>query len=100
MKKMDDKWFSPFKTWKKVHPVFNEILLKPAVQLSFESQKKPPPPPLVIIDEQEEYEWVEYEEATWQPESDVKDNAQESIQEFYCKHPRAPRKLTIPQQSL
>ncbi|KAL5525001.1 hypothetical protein ACEPAF_8870 [Sanghuangporus sanghuang] len=135
MKKMDDKWFGPFevvekvgasayrlklpKTWKKVHPVFNEILLKPAVQPSFESQKKPPPPPPVIIDEQEEYEveeildsrlhrgklqflvkWVGYEEATWQPESDVKDNAQESIQEFYRKHPGAPRKLTIPRQSL
>ncbi|KAL5525002.1 hypothetical protein ACEPAF_8871 [Sanghuangporus sanghuang] len=71
-KKMDDKWFGPFevmervgasayklkipKTWKHVHPVFNEILLKPAVQPSFESQKKPPPPPPVIIDEQEEYE--------------------------------------------
>ncbi|KAL5525006.1 hypothetical protein ACEPAF_8875 [Sanghuangporus sanghuang] len=73
---MDNKWFSPFevvekvgastyrlgllKTWKKVHPVFNEILLKPAIQLSFESQKKPPPPPPspppVIIDEQKEYE--------------------------------------------
>ncbi|KAL5520683.1 hypothetical protein ACEPAF_2684 [Sanghuangporus sanghuang] len=100
MKKMDDKWFGPFE--KKVHPVFNEILLKPAIQPSFESQKKPPSPPPVIIDEQEEYEveeildsrlhrgklqflvkWVGYEEATWQPESDVKDNAQESIQEFY-----------------
>ncbi|OCB83965.1 reverse transcriptase-RNase H-integrase [Sanghuangporus baumii] len=72
MKKMDDKWFGPFevvekisvsayrlkllKTWKKVHPVFNEILLKLAVQLSFESQKKPPLLPLVIIDKQEEYE--------------------------------------------
>ncbi|KAL5526847.1 hypothetical protein ACEPAF_8574 [Sanghuangporus sanghuang] len=133
--KMDDKWFSPFevvekvgasayrlklpKTWKKVHLVFNEILLKPAIQPSFESQKKPPPPPPVIIDEQEEYEveeildshlhrgklqflvkWVRYEEATWQPESDVKDNVQESIQEFYRKHSGAPRKLTIPRQSL
>ncbi|OCB88297.1 hypothetical protein A7U60_g4499 [Sanghuangporus baumii] len=135
MKKMDDKWFGSFevvekigvsayrlkllKTWKKVYPVFNEILLKPAVQPSFESQKKPPPLLPVIIDEQKEYEveeildsclhrgklqflvkWVGYEEATWQLESDVKDNAQESIQEFYCKHPGAPRKLTIPQQSL
>ncbi|KAL5524999.1 hypothetical protein ACEPAF_8868 [Sanghuangporus sanghuang] len=118
-KKMDDKWFGPFETWKHVHPVFNEILLKPAVQPFFESQKKPPPPPPVIIDEQEEYEveeildsrlhrgklqflvkWVGYEEATWQPESDVKDNAQESIQEFYRKHPGAPRKLTIPRQSM
>ncbi|OCB88298.1 hypothetical protein A7U60_g4500 [Sanghuangporus baumii] len=132
---IDDKWFGPFevvekvsasayrlklpKTWKKVHPVFNKILLKLAVQPSFESQKKPPLPPPVIIDEQEEYEveeilnsrlhrgklqflvkWVGYEEATWQPESDVKDNAQESIQEFYRKHPSAPRKLTILRQSL
>ncbi|KAL5524870.1 hypothetical protein ACEPAF_10016 [Sanghuangporus sanghuang] len=134
-KKMDDKWFGPFevvekvgasvyrlklpKTWKKVYPVFNEILLKLAVQLSFKSQKKLPPLLPVIINKQEEYEvkeildshlhqgrlqflikWVGYEEVTWQPESDVKDNAQESIQEFYRKHPGAPRKLMIPRQSL
>ncbi|KAL5520966.1 hypothetical protein ACEPAF_2969 [Sanghuangporus sanghuang] len=119
-KKMDDKWFGPFevmervgtstyklripKTWKHVHPIFNEILLKPAVQPSFESQKKPPPPPPVIIDKQEELQflvkWVGYEEATWQPESDVKDNAQDSIQEFYRKHPGAPQKLIIPRQSM
>ncbi|OCB87021.1 hypothetical protein A7U60_g5913 [Sanghuangporus baumii] len=54
-KKMDNKWFGPFevvekvgasayrlkipKTWKHAHSVFNEILLKLAVQPSFESQK-------------------------------------------------------------
>ncbi|KAL5498599.1 hypothetical protein ACEPAH_1953 [Sanghuangporus vaninii] len=134
-KKMDDKWFGPFeivekvgasaywlklpKTWKKLHPVFNEVLIKPAVQPSFESQRKAPPPPPVIVDDEEEYEveeildsrlhrgklqflvkWVGYDEATWQPESDVGDNAKESVQEFYRKHPGAPRKLTIPRQNL
>ncbi|KAL5512271.1 hypothetical protein ACEPAG_3556 [Sanghuangporus baumii] len=112
-KKMDDKWFGPFeiigkvgasayrlklpRTWRQVHPVFNEVLLKPAVEPSFESQKKPPPPPPVLVDDEEEYEvkelldsrlhrgklqflvkWVGYNEATWQPESDIGDNAKEA----------------------
>ncbi|OCB90717.1 hypothetical protein A7U60_g2051 [Sanghuangporus baumii] len=131
MKKIDNKWFGPFevvekvgasayklrilKTWKHVHPVFNEVLLKPAVQPSFKSQMQPPPPSPVIVDECEEYEveeildsqlhrgklqflvkWVGYEEATWQPDSDVNTIAQEVIQEFYQKHPGAPQKLMIP----
>ncbi|KAL5512273.1 hypothetical protein ACEPAG_9357 [Sanghuangporus baumii] len=122
MKKMDDKWFGPFeivkkvgasayrlklpRTWRQVHPVFNEVLLKPAVEPSFESQKKPPPPPPVLVDDEEEYEveelldsrlhrgklqflvkWVGYDEATWQPESDIGDNAKEASL-------RAIRKLT------
>ncbi|KAL5526824.1 hypothetical protein ACEPAF_8550 [Sanghuangporus sanghuang] len=134
-KKMDDKWFGPFevvekvgasayklripKIWKHVHPIFNKVLLKPAVQLSFESQMRPPPPPPIIVDEHEEYEveeildsrlhrgklqflvkWVGYEEATWQLDSDVNTNAQEVIQEFYRKHLGAPQKLTIPQQNM
>ncbi|KAL5512939.1 hypothetical protein ACEPAH_3337 [Sanghuangporus vaninii] len=134
-KKMDDKWFGPFeivekvgasayrlklpRTWRQVHPVFNEVLLKPAVEPSFESQQKPPPPPPVLVDDEEEYEvkeildsrlhrgklqflikWVGYDEATWQPESDVGDNAKEAVDEFYRKHPGAPRRLSIPRQSL
>ncbi|KAL5536321.1 hypothetical protein ACEPAF_142 [Sanghuangporus sanghuang] len=113
---MDDKWFGPFKvmakvgtstyklkipkTWKHVHPVFNEILLKLAVQPSFESQMRPPPPSPVIVDEHEEYEWVGYEEVTWKLDSDVNTNTQEVIQEFYRKHLGAPRKLMIPRQNL
>ncbi|KAL5504680.1 hypothetical protein ACEPAH_7343 [Sanghuangporus vaninii] len=134
-KKMDDKWFGPFeivekvrasayrlklpRTWRQVHPVFNEVLLKPAVEPSFESQQKPPPPPPVLVDDEEEYEveeildsrlhrgklqflikWVGYDEATWQPESDVGDNAKEAVDEFYRKHPGAPRRLSIPRQNL
>ncbi|KAL5513317.1 hypothetical protein ACEPAH_3716 [Sanghuangporus vaninii] len=134
-KKMDDKWFGPFeivekvgasayrlklpRTLRQVHPVFNEVLLKPAVEPSFESQQKPPPPPPVLVDDEEEYEveeildsrlhrgklqflikWVRYDEATWQPESDVGDNAKEAVDEFYRKHPGAPRRLSIPRQSL
>ncbi|KAL5485544.1 hypothetical protein ACEPAI_8187 [Sanghuangporus weigelae] len=112
-KKMDDKWFSPFEVVKKV------VLLKPAVEPSFESQRKPPPPPPVIVKDEEEYEveeilnshlhqgklqflvkWVRYDEATWQPESDIGDNAKEAVKEFYRKHPGAPRRLSIPRQNL
>lgn len=134
-KKLADKWYGPFEVvekvgasayrlklphrWKKVHPVFNEMLLKQAVEPTFEEQKTPPPPPPDIVDNEEEYEieeiqdsrlhrgklqflvkWVGYIDATWQPESDFGDNAKEAIAEFYRKHPGAPRKLAIPRQRL
>ncbi|THH03392.1 hypothetical protein EW145_g6289 [Phellinidium pouzarii] len=70
--KMEDKWFGPYEvvervgagayrlklpsTWKKVHPVFNVVLLKPANKPAFESQQAPLPPPLVVLDNEEEYE--------------------------------------------
>ncbi|KAL5482962.1 hypothetical protein ACEPAI_9557 [Sanghuangporus weigelae] len=60
MKKMDDKWFSPFKVVEKYTlfsmKSYNEILLKPSVEPSFESQKKPPPPSPIIVEDEEEYE--------------------------------------------
>ena len=123
--KFEDKWFGPYevlekvglsayklklpRSWKKVHPVFNEVLLKPAVQPEFPSQCLPPPPPPELVDEEEEYEveeildsrrhrrklqflvkWKGYVDTTWQPEADVK-NAQELVEEFYSKHPNAPK---------
>ena len=70
--KMEDKWFGPFeilhkvgasayrlkipRSWKKVHPVFNEILLKPAVDPAFPSQIAKPPPPPVLVNNEKEYE--------------------------------------------
>ena len=132
-KKMDDKWFGPFKivekvgasayrlklpSTMKVHPVFNEVLLKPAHAPTFESQKTLPPPPPVIVENEEEYEvdeiidsklhhgklqylvkWTGYNEPTWQPESDVT-NAKDAVDEFYRKHPGAPRRLDIPRRLL
>ncbi|KAL5501145.1 hypothetical protein ACEPAH_9532 [Sanghuangporus vaninii] len=69
---MDDKWFGPFevikkvgasayrlklpRTWRQVHPIFNEVLLKQAIEPSFESQKKPSPPLPVLVNDEEEYE--------------------------------------------
>ena len=134
-KKMDDKWFGPFevqekvgasayrlklpRTWKKVHPVFNIIALKPAHEPVFDSQRAPPPPPPVLVDNNEEYEveeiidsrfhrnklqflvkWVGYQDPTWQPETDVVGNADEAIETFYRLHPGAPRRLDVPSRHL
>ena len=105
---------------KDVHPVFNEVLLKPAVEPEFESQRREPPPPPVLINDKEEYEvaeildsriygrwkklqylvkWVGYEDPTWEPAMDV-ENAKEAVEEFHKKHPGAPRQLDIPPQAL
>lgn len=70
MKKLDDKRFGPFKvlekigassyklslprTWNKVHPVFNEVLLSPYHEPQFPSQpRNTRPPPAVDGDEPE-----------------------------------------------
>ncbi|THH01893.1 hypothetical protein EW145_g6834 [Phellinidium pouzarii] len=129
--KMEDKWFGPYEvvervgagayhlklpsTWKKVHPVFNVVLLKPANEPAFESQRAPLPPPPVVLDNEEEYEvdeildshihrgklqylvkWTGYMDPTWQPERDVTKNAAEAVEIFYQLHPGAPCQLQIP----
>ncbi|THG99815.1 hypothetical protein EW145_g7191 [Phellinidium pouzarii] len=133
--KLEDKWFGPYEvvervgagayhlkllsTWKKVHPVFNVVLLKPANEPAFESQRAPPPPPPVVLDNEEEYEvdkildscihrgklqylvkWTGYMDPTWQPEQDVTKNAAEVVEIFYRLHPGAPHQLQIPHQHL
>ena len=84
--------------WKKIHPVFNEILLKPAIKPIFESQRIQPLSLPKIIDNKEHYEiekirdlrvhrqklqylvkWVGYAEPTWQPETDFDEHAAEAI---------------------
>ena len=106
------------KTWRQVHPVFNVSMLKPAHEPVFDSQRKPPPPPPVIVEDEEEYKvdeildsrvhrgklqflvkWTGYDDASWQPESDV-ENAKEAVTEFYRLHPGAPRKANIPSRHL
>ena len=129
--KMEDKWFGPYDviekvgasayrlklptTWKKIHPVFNVSILKPAQPPAFASQQKPPPPPPILVDNEEEYEvdeiidsrihrgklqflvkWTGYDEPSWQPESDVIGNADAAIATFYQVHPGAPCRLNLP----
>lgn len=71
-KKLDDKRYGPFKvlkkvrsstykldlpkTWKAIHPVFNETLLTPFHEPAFPNQKKPSPPPAVEVEGSPEYE--------------------------------------------
>ena len=129
-KKFEDKWFGPFTVERKVgastyklklpqsmsnvHPVFNEVLLKPAIDPVYDVQVKEPPPPPVVVDEHEEYEveeirdarlhrrklqflvkWVGYNEPTWQPAPDLL-NVPERVKEFYEKHPMAAREIYLP----
>src|SRR3954469_17224710 len=72
MKKLDDKRYGPFeikkkvgagayelklpKSWRPIHPVFNEFLLSPFKAPTNPSQQKPLPPPPEIIDQIPEYE--------------------------------------------
>ena len=127
-KKLDDKWYGPFKVlekigaaayklelpaaWKNKHPVFNEVLLKKYIAPVFPSQSKTPPPPPILIDDEEEYEvqeildsrfhrgtlqflikWTGYDETTWEPAKEIEKHAKETIQDFYRKHPGAPRQV-------
>src|SRR5882757_5471373 len=71
-KKFTDKCYGPFKilekigkssykleilkTWKQIHPVFNEVLLSPYHEPVFKGQQRPPPPPPVEIEGHLEYE--------------------------------------------
>ena len=70
-KKFNDKWLGLFEVDSKVgastyklklpqgwfiHPVFNEILLRPYVPPAFDVQKVPPPPPPELVDDKLEYE--------------------------------------------
>ena len=72
MKKLEDKRYGPFtilkkvgrssyqlqlpKTWRSLHPVFNEVVLSPYTPPIFPSQQKELPPPPQIINDHEEYD--------------------------------------------
>ena len=129
-KKLDDKRHGPFivekkvgkasyklklpKTWKKIHPVFNEVLLSPFIPPKYKSQKPPDLPPPVMVDDEEEYEveelmdsrmrrdkleylvkWGGYPNRidwTWEPEDKIDPDNRD---EFHNKHPNAPRRITV-----
>ena len=128
-KKLDNKKLVPFtilekvrnsayrlqlrKSWNRVHPVFNEILLSPHHPPNFGSQSKPEPPGPILQEGYPEYnveevlaarkrgrgiqylvKWEDYghEENTWEPRRNL-DNAQEALMDFYNKYPMAVRRL-------
>jgi hypothetical protein len=128
-KKLDHKKLGPFtilekigksayrlqlpKSWNRIHPVFNEILLSPHHPPTYPTQTIPDAPGPIEQEGYPEYnveevlaarkrgrgiqylvKWEEYghEEDTWEPRRNL-DNAQEAIAEFYHKYPTAVRRL-------
>ena len=126
-RKLDDKRYGPFRvlakvgtaayklkldrSWKGIHPVFNECLLWPYTPGVFASQRRPPPPPpdLVngakeqeveaILDSRERRGHIEYlvhwrgfprEEREWKRSTEL-DNALDAVAQFHRLHPTAPR---------
>ena len=124
-KKLDQKRLGPFKiletigrrsyrlqlprSWNRIHPVFNEVLLSPYHPPQFPTQQLPSPPGPVNMEGYPEYEveeilsarkqgrgiqylvkWKDYgnEENTWEPRRHL-DHAPDLIQEFYQKYPTA-----------
>jgi transposase InsO family protein len=99
---------------KRLHPVFNVVKLVPAPDDPIIGRKRNTHPPPTLIDEEgEEHYEVEsvldsrlirgklhflvkwkgygYEENRWIPENDL--HAPDLLQEFYTRHPGAPRRL-------
>jgi hypothetical protein len=128
-RKLDDRRYGPFPivakvgerayklrlppTWRRIHPVFNTVLLRPARPSTSPLQQAPAPPPPVITEGEEEYEvemvldsrmrrgtlqylvkWVGYprEENSWVKEKDM-GNARRKVQEFHQRSPGAPRRI-------
>ena len=98
------------KPMRRLHPVFNVVKLSPAPEDPFPSRKPIPPSTPEIVDGEEEWEveeildsrvlrnrlkflvkWKGFgrEDNSWEDSSDV--HAPELVQEFYRRHPGAPR---------
>ena len=95
----------------KIHPVFNTVKLRPYIEDPIQGRPQPTRPPPTV--EGPDPEWnVEYvknskvvrkklyflvkwegypqEESSWEPASNLQ-HAEEAIEDFYRKHPKAPR---------
>ena len=98
----------------KIHPVFNTVKLSPFHQDTIPGRPASHWPAPVIIDNEPEWEveyikdsriyrgklqylikWKGYphEESTWEPEKNMQ-NSRQLIQEFYMRHPSAPRRIS------
>jgi hypothetical protein len=98
----------------KIHPVFNTVRLRPYKADTVPGRKASPPPPPVITGDTPEWEvesikdsrlrrgkleylvkWKGYphEESTWEPSENL-ENSSKVIEEFYIKHPSAPRRIS------
>ena len=106
---------------KRIHPVFNEVLLTPYVTPRFGNQVQLPPPPPELVDGEEEYEveavldsrwhkvgrgrqdlqylvkWKGYgpEENTWEPAANL-EHARRRIGDFHRQFPNAPKPVPAP----
>ena len=91
----------------KIHLVFHVSLLRPAApKQDYLPRQHVPPPKPVVIDNEEEYfvesiedlrynkrrrqheyyvKWTGYDEMTWEPAADLKDNA--AVASFYKRFP-------------
>jgi hypothetical protein len=102
------------KTWRAIHPVFNESLLTPYQKPKYAIQRKNTRPEAVTVQGKEEYEveeilnskknrgaratlrylvkWKGYPitEATWEPKSNVV-HAKEAVNNFHRKYPNHPK---------
>jgi hypothetical protein len=101
------------KTWRSIHPVFNEYLLTPYQKPRYSGQKKNTRPEAVVVQGREEYEveevlnskkgkgrgtlrylvkWKGYPitEATWEPPGHLT-NAKDAIAAFHRNYPDHPR---------
>src|ERR1700742_2103271 len=131
MAKLGDKRFGPFKvvekigsssyklelpkTWKSLHPIFNELLRIPYHEPEFPTHPRNTRPPPIVIGKEPEYEgekivnsrifrrklqykvqWKGYgaHEQTWEPPSNLT-NAKEAIAEFHNQYPDKPRPMTL-----
>lgn len=135
-KKLDDKRYGPFqierkvgagayrlklpKTWRSIHPVFNEALLWPAHEPEFPNQVSDRPIPNLTTSAEEPEEILDSRvkrgrltylvrwkgkplyEATWEHRSDLLKSCKNLLDAFHAENPQAPRMPTIriPQRSL
>jgi hypothetical protein len=95
----------------RIHPVFNTVKLRPYIEDPIPGRPQAPRPPPTVQGDHPEYtveyiknskvsrrkiyflvKWAGYpqEESTWEPLKNLQ-NAKESIQDFYKRHPNAPR---------
>jgi len=94
-KKLDDRRFGP-RSWKRIHPVFHTVLLRPYHPPVSSLQQKPSPPPPIDIGGTPEYvveEVLASRQRRGKTEYLVKWKGQEAFKRFLDRHGADARKL-------